>query len=252
MVADCLQVRSSTGERRRQGGGGRRSRGGGGARLQLFGGCMQCQLGIIGHACCRPLATVYRCLRLPAGQEWERRGVRLCKGWGGAENHSRVYEAQTGYSHHSGCCGRSEIACRWVGSAGSGGLEGGMLQAPEPAQGREEGATRFMFCLRWTPVANCAPDHPNMYEPVPGYKRKLERGHFSQSHCISAERPGRRLIEVRVLFSTERGLSPSTPPVCTILSPRPYPPLPSGIPASPPHLRPVAVAPSRRRRATRS
>jgi hypothetical protein len=32
-------------------------------------------------------------------------------------------------------------------------------------------------------------------KPVPAGKRKLECGHFSQSNCISPERPGRRLIE---------------------------------------------------------
>jgi hypothetical protein len=32
-------------------------------------------------------------------------------------------------------------------------------------------------------------------EPVPAGKRKLERGHFSQSNCISPESPGRRWIE---------------------------------------------------------
>jgi hypothetical protein len=43
------------------------------------------------------------------------------------------------------------------------------------------------------------------YKHVPGGKRNLERGHFSQSNCISPESPGRRLIEdIELSFRLER------------------------------------------------
>jgi hypothetical protein len=42
-------------------------------------------------------------------------------------------------------------------------------------------------------------------KPIPACKKTLERGHCSQSKCISPERPGRRLIEeIEFSFRLER------------------------------------------------
>jgi hypothetical protein len=50
-----------------------------------------------------------------------------------------------------------------------------------------------------------------LYKPVPAGNRKLERGHFPQSNCISPKRAGRRMIEeIEFYFRLERAyLSPS-------------------------------------------
>jgi hypothetical protein len=51
--------------------------------------------------------------------------------------------------------------------------------------------------------------NPSLHKPVPVGKKKLERGHFSQSKCISPERPGRLLIEaIESSFCPGTGLYP--------------------------------------------
>jgi hypothetical protein len=60
------------------------------------------------------------------------------------------------------------------------------------------GGERMRACGKY-PSARAQQQQPGRKfptsKPVPAGKRKLERGHFPQSNCISPESTGRRLIE---------------------------------------------------------
>jgi hypothetical protein len=78
-------------------------------------------------------------------------------------------------------------------------------------------ATHRQACGHCTTLA-CRTAYAN--KPVLASKRKLESGHFSQSKCISPERPGRRLIEkIEFSFCLERAYGAEqqdTPPPHTV------------------------------------
>jgi hypothetical protein len=128
-------------------------------------------------------------------------------------------------SRHGGrntcCIGGGPIGSfEWVKCDGRARAASSRQREATRCTGREEGAsTREMgpLSLATGYFAVCLLGDNS----VPGGKRKLECGHFSQSKCISPARPGRRLIEEmeRLPFFASEMLCCSS----LLLSPRPKP-----------------------------